>query len=101
MRSAFWPTARAAIRPGWPLRLAREQDSGLIVAGGGSPPSGVLAVVVAQHQDLCMDVGAVLRQVGFQYQPDLLPVKVPGSVFRRVEGELDHAMGCQRISVVV
>ena len=35
------------------------------------------------------------------HRPDLLSVEVPGRVLRRVEGELDDAMGCRRVNIVV
>src|ERR1039457_6094407 len=41
------------------------------------------------------------RQLASHYQPDLLSVEVPGRVLRRVEGELDDAMGCRRVNIVV
>lgn len=52
-----------------------------------------LDVIITQRQDLNTDVGAVRRQLALQYQPDFLPVEIRGRVLRRVEGELDDAMG--------
>src|ERR1700683_5035752 len=60
-----------------------------------------LVVIITQRQDLNTDVGAVRRQLALQYQPDLLSVEIRGRVLRRAEGELDDAMGCRRVNIVV
>jgi hypothetical protein len=84
-------------------RAARRanRNSGLILLRSGRTSHGVLAVIVTQRQDLDTDVGAMRRQLAPQYQPDLPSVEVPGRVLRRVESELDDAMGCRRVNIVV
>src|SRR5208282_83844 len=109
------PAERSRARPGrfnaaWPLasRLPASasapsmlRNSGLIPLCGGRLSHGVLDVIIAQHQDLDTNVGTMRRQLALHYESDLLPVEVPGRVLWRVEGELDDAMGCRRVSTVV
>ena len=88
------------VQAGQPRRQAYDRNSGLILVSGRFGHWG-LDVIITQRKDLNADVGAVRRQLALQDQPDLLSVEVPGRVLRRVEGELDDAMRCRRINIVV